>query len=89
MLWNAGSLKLVKAQTETESYWTGYQLSDLETCLPATYFFRAQCAALVNLRKVKEIAPPRSTYLLILADHEATEIQVSERQAKKLRQVLW
>lgn len=80
---------LVRLHTETENYWTDYQLNDLEARLPAPPFFRAHRAVLVNLRKVKELAPfAKSTFLLLLNDHAATEIQVSERQAKKLRELL-
>ncbi|MFN7949873.1 MAG: LytTR family DNA-binding domain-containing protein [Blastocatellia bacterium] len=81
---------LLKVQTEAESYWTDYQLNELEARLPRPPFFRAHRAALVNLQRVKEIAPfAKSTYLLIMNDRAATEIQVSERQSKKLRQLLW
>ena len=48
---------LLRAQTEAESYWTDYQINELETRLPHPPFFRAHRAVLVNLRKVKEIAP--------------------------------
>jgi DNA-binding LytR/AlgR family response regulator len=49
-------------------------------------FFRARRQVLVNLRAVKEIRPYfKSTFLLIMNDAAATEIAVSERQAKLLR----
>ncbi len=80
---------LVRLHTDTENYWTDYQLNDLEARLPAPPFFRAHRAVLVNLRKVKELAPfAKSTFLLLMNDQVATEIQVSERQAKKLRELL-
>lgn len=80
---------LVRLHTETENYWTDYQLNDLEARLPAPPFFRAHRAVIVNLRRVKEIAPlVKSTFQLLMNDHAATEIQVSERQAKKLRELL-
>jgi DNA-binding LytR/AlgR family response regulator len=80
---------LVRLHTDTENYWTDYQLNDLEARLPAPPFFRAHRAVIVNLRKVKELAPfAKSTFLLLMHDRAATEIQVSERQAKKLRELL-
>ena len=80
---------LVKIRTETETLWTDYQLSDVETRLPDPPFFRARRSVIVNMLKVKEIAPSlKSTYLLILNDSQHTRIQVSERQAKTLREML-
>jgi two-component system LytT family response regulator len=81
---------LLKAHTETESYWTDYQINELESRLPSPPFFRAHRSALVNMQRVKEIAPfAKSTYLLMMNDRAATEIQVSERQSKRLRELLW
>lgn len=80
---------IVRAKTEDDSYWTDYQINDLEARLPDPPFFRAHRSVIVNLGKVKEIAPfLKSTYLLIMNDRESSEIQVSERQSKKLRQSL-
>lgn len=79
----------VKVKTDSESYWTDYQLNDLEARLPAPPFFRAHRSAIVNLQLVKEIAPEaRSSFLIVMNDRAATEIHVSERQSKKLRQLL-
>ena len=80
---------IVKAKTEDDSYSTDYQINDLEARLPEGHFFRAHRSAVVNLSKVKEIAPfIKSTYLIVMKDRAASEIQVSERQSKKLRQIL-
>lgn len=80
---------LVRLHTDIEKYWTDYQLNDLEARLPSPPFFRAHRGVIVNLRKVKELAPfAKSTFLLLMNDPAATEIQVSERQAKKLRELL-
>jgi len=80
---------LVKVKTEAALYRTDYQITDLEARLPDPPFFRAHRSVIVNLGKVKEIAPFfKSTYLLIMSDPEASEIQVSERQSKKLREML-
>ncbi len=81
---------LLRAKTEAESYWTDYQINELEARLPSPPFFRAHRAVIVNLQKVKEIAPfAKSSYLLLMNDRAASEIQVSERQSKKLRELLW
>lgn len=80
---------VVKVKTESDNYWTDYQLNDLESRLPDPPFFRAHRSAIVNLRKVREIAPfLKSSFLLVMNDQSASEIQVSERQSKKLRQIL-
>jgi two-component system LytT family response regulator len=60
---------LVKVKTQNETVWTDYQLSDLEARLPDPPFFRARRSVIVNMQRVKEIAPYfKSTYLLILND---------------------
>ncbi len=80
---------LVRVKTAAAEYWTDYQLGDLAERLPEADFFRAHRSAIVNLRHVAEIVPHfRGTFLLILRDSSATEIQVSERQSKQLRALL-
>ena len=80
---------LLRATTVNESYRTDYHIDDLESRLPSPPFFRAHRSAIVNLDHVKEIVPfLKSTYLLILNDSEGTEIRVSERRSKKLRELL-
>jgi len=80
---------LVKVRTDGETYWTDYQMGDLEARLLDPPFFRAHRSVIVNMRKVKEIAPfSKGTHVLIMNDREASEIQVSERQSKKLREML-
>jgi DNA-binding LytR/AlgR family response regulator len=79
----------VKVKTDTDQYWTDYQINDLEARLPDPPFFRVHRSAIVNMRKVKEIAPVmKSSFLIVMNDQAASEIQVSERQSKKLRQML-
>jgi len=78
---------VVKAHTATETFWVNYQLSELESGLPNELFFRARREVLVNLNRIKEIRPYfKSGFLLIMPDAAATEIVVSERQARALRQ---
>ena len=80
---------LVKIKTPNETLWTDYQLNDLEARLPDPPFLRARRSVIVNMKRVKEVAPYfKSTYLLILDDAERTQVQVSERQSKRLRQIL-
>lgn len=78
---------LIKAKTAGDSYLVNYQLADLESGLVQANFFRARRSVLVNLGRVKEIRPYfKSSFLLVMSDATETEIQVSERQAKLLRQ---
>jgi DNA-binding LytR/AlgR family response regulator len=80
---------IVKARTATDSYWVNHQLTELEAGLPDGLFFRARREVLVNLARVAEIRPYfKSSFLLTMADGAHTEIAVSERQAKLLRQRL-
>jgi len=78
---------IVKAHTATETFTVNYQLGELETSLPAEMFFRARREVLVNLSRIREIRPYfKSGFLLVMPDAAATEIVVSERQARLLRQ---
>lgn len=80
---------VVRARTEDDGYWTNYQINDLESRLPDPPFFRAHRSVIVNMGKVREIAPfMKSSYLLIMNDRDSSEIRVSGRQAKKLRLLL-
>jgi DNA-binding LytR/AlgR family response regulator len=79
---------LIKAKTAADSYLVNYQLAELESGLSES-FFRARRSVLVNLRHVKEIRPYfKSSFLLIMTGPEGTEVTVSERQAKQLRQLI-
>jgi DNA-binding LytR/AlgR family response regulator len=80
---------IVRVRTGDATYRTDYQLAPLATRLPDPPFFRAHRSAVVNMNHVREIAPFfNSTYQLVLDDREGTEIQVSERQSKRLREML-
>jgi DNA-binding LytR/AlgR family response regulator len=77
---------LVKAYTVKEQFAVDLTLNDLEESLSHLRFFRAHRSALVNLNQIVEIQPSfRSSYVLLLANFANTEVQVSERQAKRLR----
>lgn len=80
---------LVRVKTDEYLYWTNYLISELEARLPGEMFFRADRATIVNLRKVREIVPFfKNTYTLLMKDQDASEIRVSERRSKKLRELL-
>jgi DNA-binding LytR/AlgR family response regulator len=86
VLWFEVESGIVKARTESGTFWVNYQLSELEAGLPGEMFFRARREALVNVNRIREIRPYfKSGFLLIMADEKGTEIAVSERQAKVLR----
>jgi two-component system, LytTR family, response regulator len=87
ILWFEVKDGIVRARTAAESFWVNYQLVDLESALPEGLFFRARREALVNVTKIKEIKPYfRSGFLLVMADTANTEIVVSERQVRPLRE---
>ena len=78
---------IVKAHTAAGTFWVNYQLGELEASLPHDLFFRARREALVNLNAIREIRPYfKSGFLLVMPDAAATEIIVSERQARSFRQ---
>jgi len=87
ILWFQVEDGIVKAHTPGETFWVNYQLGELEASLPGETFFRARREVLVNLTRIREIRPYfKSGFLLIMADAGSTEIVVSERQARSLRQ---
>jgi DNA-binding LytR/AlgR family response regulator len=80
---------LTRVKTEAGLYRTDYTVQDLEARLPDPPFFRAHRSVIVNLRKVKEIRPMfKGSYSLVMKDREATEVQVSERQSRIIREML-
>jgi DNA-binding LytR/AlgR family response regulator len=87
ILWFQVENGIVKAHTADDTFWVNSQLAELEAGLPAEMFFRARREVLVNLQGIKEIRPYfKSGFLLFMADAAATEIVVSERQARLFRQ---
>jgi DNA-binding LytR/AlgR family response regulator len=87
ILWFQVQDGIVHATTAKDSFWVNYQLSELEAALPE--FFRARREVLVNMSRIKEIRPYfKSSFLLVMSDAASTEIPVSERQARPLRQRL-
>src|SRR5215475_6953133 len=86
ILWFEVEGGVVKARTQTDSFWVNYQLSELEAGLPEEVFFRARREVLVNMAQIKEIKPYfKSGFLLVMADSASTEFVVSERRVHSLR----
>lgn len=80
---------VVKVKTKDGLFRMDGQLGDIGERLPEADFFRAHRSAIVNLKKVAEIVPHfKGTFVLVLKDDSPTEIQVSERQSKRLRELL-
>lgn len=87
ILWFQVEDGIVKAHTVDDTFWVNSQLAELEAGLPPELFFRARREVLVNVQRIKEIRPYfKSGFLLFMADAAATEIVVSERQARLFRQ---
>lgn len=80
---------VTKVQTATALYRTNYAIGDLEARLPCPPFFRAHRSTIANLDKVATISPMfKGALLLTMKDAKGSEIQVSERQAKHVRELL-
>ena len=80
---------LVRVTTDTQVYRTDYNLSDIEDRLPDPPFFRAHRSIIVNSSKIAEVAPLfKGSYMLVMNDKGRSEIQVSERQSKLVRELL-
>lgn len=66
-----------------------FTLSELESRLLRSGFFRAHRSYLVNLQHVTEVIPfTRNSYSLRLNDHDGTLIPLSKTAASELRQLL-
>jgi two-component system, LytTR family, response regulator len=80
---------VTKVKTSTTSYRTHYAIGDLESRLPSPPFFRAHRSIIANLDMVAAINPMfKGALQLTMKDAQASEIQVSERQAKTVREML-
>jgi len=76
-------------QTHTERLPTQFTLTDLESRLARSGFFRAHRAYLVNLQHVTEVIPyTRSSYSLRLNDAQGSTIPLSRDAARELRDLL-
>jgi len=80
---------VTQVKTGTATWRTNYAIGDLEARLPSPPFFRAHRSTIANLDKVATISPMfKGSLLLTMKDSQASEIQVSERQAKRVRELL-
>ncbi|MEM7202073.1 MAG: LytTR family DNA-binding domain-containing protein [Planctomycetota bacterium] len=80
---------VVHVHTAQEVLRADQPVRELEAVLPDPPFFRARRGVLVNLDRVQEIQHGfRGCFVLVLADAGATEIALSERQSKVLRERL-
>jgi DNA-binding LytR/AlgR family response regulator len=66
-----------------------YPFPELENNLPSELFFLARRSVLINLSKIAKITPfLKNSFLITMNDAPQTTVQVSERQARLLRQRL-
>lgn len=82
-----------EAQTSLHTYSGVYSthlsLTDLELKLPRDQFFRCHRSYLVNLDKVKEIiSQPNRTCLVVVEDEKRSQVPVSRRSVKELKERL-
>jgi len=76
-------------QTANDLFPTQFTLSELESRLSRSGFFRAHRSYLVNLQHVKEVIPyTRDSYSLRWRDEANTEIPLSKSAARELRELL-
>ncbi|HEU5138098.1 MAG TPA: LytTR family DNA-binding domain-containing protein [Steroidobacteraceae bacterium] len=80
---------VTRVKTATAVYRTHYAIGDLESRLPSPPFFRAHRSVIANLDMVATISPMfKGSLQLTMKDAAGSEIQVSERQAKAVREIL-
>jgi len=80
---------VTKVKTASALYRTNYAIGELESRLPAPPFFRAHRSIIANLDMVAAISPMfKGSLQLTMKDAASSEIQVSERQAKTVREML-
>lgn len=80
---------VTKVKTSDAWYRTNYAIGDLEARLSSPPFFRAHRSIIANLDRVATISPMfKGSLLLTMKDAEHSEIQVSERQSKRVRELI-
>jgi two-component system, LytTR family, response regulator len=80
---------VVTAQGAKEAYVVNYPFPELESNLPVELFFLARRSVLINLSKIAKITPfLKNSFLITMNDSAQSTVQVSERQARLLRQRL-
>jgi len=79
----------VYIKTANGQYLTRFTLKELEARLNPKIFFRCHRAYIANLTKIREIVPFfNGTYTLIMADKQNSEVPVSRKQARILKNLL-
>lgn len=80
---------VTKVKTSTAAYRTNYAIGDLESRLPSPPFFKAHRSVIANLDRIAAISPMfKGSLLLTMKDAQGSEIQVSERQSKRVRELI-
>lgn len=80
---------VTKVKTRDACYSTRYAIGDLEAGLSCPLFFRAHRSVIANLERVAALSPLfKGALLLTMKDTQNSEIQVSERQSKILRELI-
>jgi DNA-binding LytR/AlgR family response regulator len=80
---------VTKVKTRDACYSTHYAIGDLEARLSCPPFFRAHRSVIANLERVAALSPLfKGALLLTMKDTQNSEIQVSERQSKILRELI-
>lgn len=80
---------VTKVKTSSALHRTNYAIGDLESRLPCPPFFRAHRSIIANLDMVATISSMfKGSLLLTMKDAQNSEIHVSERQSKAVRELL-
>lgn len=80
---------VTKVKTSTALHRTNYAIGDLDARLPSPPFFRAHRSIIANLDMVATVSPLfKGSLLLTMKDAQSSEIQVSERSSKTVRELL-
>jgi DNA-binding LytR/AlgR family response regulator len=82
-------LNNVIVKTDQEQFLTKYTIKELETRLPPHLFTKVHRCYLVNINKIKWVAPYfNGTYTLVMDDRQKSQLQVSRTYVKNLKKVL-
>ncbi len=87
VLWCEAEETLIFARTDRGRFLVERTLADLERELSPD-FFRSHRRYLVNLGRIREILPGEAgTYRIVMRDEPASEVPLSRRQARRLREL--
>lgn len=75
--------------TQKDALWARFTLSELEKRLGLPPFFRTHRSFVVNLDKVKKVAPlSRASVVLVMADEKQTPVLVSRARTPQVKRLL-